>query len=308
MAHGHDHASQNERRLFWVAVVTGAFMVVEAVGGALAGSLALIADAGHMLADVSGLVLAWFAFRVSRWPADRRRTYGFSRIQILVAFGNGLALFVIAAFVVFEAIRRFREPVEVLGGPMLVVAIAGLLVNIGAFAILHGADRNNLNLRGALLHVIGDLLGSVGAIAAAIIILTTGWSAADPLISILVAVIILRSAWFVVRDSAHILLEGAPTHLPIDELSDDLRANVPGVEDVHHVHIWSITQEQPMVTLHARIGSDIDAFAAVRDIKARLHSKFGIEHATVEIEQEDCADHKHAHGDEHAHDDKAHVH
>jgi cobalt-zinc-cadmium efflux system protein len=159
-----------------------------------------------------------------------------------------------------------------------------------------------------MIHVIGDLLGSAGAIAAAIVILVTGWAAADPLISILVAVIILRSAWFVVRDSAHILLEGAPTHLPIAELSDDLRANVPGVEDVHHVHIWSITQEQPMVTLHARVGSDVDAFVAVRDIKARLRAKFGIEHATVEIEQEDCADHKIAHAHEHAHDDKAHVH
>jgi cobalt-zinc-cadmium efflux system protein len=301
MAQEHDHAHQNERRLFWVAVVTGTFMVVEAIGGVLAGSLALLADAGHMLADVSGLVLAWFAFRVSRWPADGRRTYGFSRIQILVAFGNGLALFVIAGFVVFEAIRRFREPVEVLGGPMLIVAVAGLLVNIGAFAILHGADRNNLNLRGAMIHVIGDLLGSVGAIAAAVIIVVSGWTAADPLISIFVAVIILRSAWFVVGDSAHILLEGAPTTLPVDELCDDLRANVPGVVDVHHVHIWSITQEQPMVTLHARVGSDVDTFTAVREIKARLRSKFGIEHATIEIEQDDCADQRAAHAHDHAH-------
>jgi cobalt-zinc-cadmium efflux system protein len=220
-----------------------------------------------MLADVSGLVLAWFAFRVSRWPADRRRTYGFSRIQIL-------------------------------GGPMLIVAIAGLLVNIGAFAILHGADRANLNLRSAMIHVIGDLLGSAGAIAAAVVILATRWTAADPLISILVALIILRSAWFVVRDSTHILLEGAPTHLPIDELSADLRANVPGVREVHHVHLWSITQEQPMVTLHARIDSDADAFAAVREIKARLRSKFGVEHVTVEIEQEDCADQKTVHVDD----------
>jgi cobalt-zinc-cadmium efflux system protein len=295
MAHGHDHALQNERRLFWVAVVTGTFMIIEAIGGVLAGSLALIADAGHMLADVSGLVLAWFAFRVSRWPADGKRTYGFSRIQILVAFGNGLVLFLIAGFVVFEAIRRFREPVEVLGGPMLIVAIAGLLVNIGAFAILRGADRNNLNLRGAMIHVIGDLFGSVGAISAAVIILVSGWTAADPLISILVAVIILRSAWFVVRDSVHILLEGAPTDLPTAALSADLRANVPGVEDVHHVHVWSITQEQPMVTLHARVGRDADAFEAVRQIKARLRSKFGIEHATVEIEQADCADQRTAH-------------
>jgi cobalt-zinc-cadmium efflux system protein len=289
-SHDHDHARQNERRLFWVAVVTAAFMLVEAVGGLLAGSLALLADAGHMLADVVGLVLAWFAFRVSRWPADGRRTYGFDRVQILVAFGNGLALFVIAGFVIFEAIRRLNEPIEVLGGPMLAVAIAGLAINVGAYFILHGADRSNLNIRGAMIHVIGDLLGSAGAIAAAVIILATGWTLADPLVAILVAVIILRSAWFVVRDSAHILLEGAPVHLPIAEIGEDLRANVPGVEDIHHIHAWSITQERPMVTLHARVGPDVDGFAAVREIKARLRSEYGIEHATVEIEQDGCAD------------------
>jgi cobalt-zinc-cadmium efflux system protein len=294
-SHDHDHAHQNERRLFWVAVVTGTFMVVEAIGGVLAGSLALLADAGHMLADVTGLVLAWFAFRVSRWPADGRRTYGFDRIQILVAFGNGLALFVIAGFVVFEAIRRFSEPVEVLGGPMLIVALAGLAVNVGAYFILQGADRTNLNLRGAMIHVIGDLLGSVGAISAAVIILVTGWTAADPLVSILVALIILRSAWFVVRDSAHILLEGAPVNLTIAEIGEDLRENISGVEDIHHVHVWSITQERPMVTLHARVMPDVDGFTAVREIKARLRSQYGIEHATVEIEQDDCADRGAAH-------------
>jgi cobalt-zinc-cadmium efflux system protein len=289
--HGaHGHIGQGERRLFWVAVVTGTFMLVEAIGGLLAGSLALIADAGHMLADVTGLVLAWFAFRVSRWPADGRRTYGFSRLQILVAFGNGLALFVIAGFVIVEAVRRLGEPVEVLGGPMLAVAIVGLVVNIGAFLILHGADRTNLNIRAATLHVVGDLLGSVGAIAAAAVVLATGWTAADPVAAMLVAAIILRSAWFVVRDSAHILLEGAPLELPISEIAADLRANVAGIEDIHHLHVWSITQEQPMVTLHATIDRDADAFAAVRAIKTRLRSRFGIEHATVEVEKDGCAD------------------
>ena len=302
-SHGHDHDhGQNERRLFWVAVATGAFMLIEAVAGLLTGSLALLADAGHMLADVVGLVLAWFAFRVARWPADGRRTYGFDRVQILVAFGNGLALFAIAGFIVYEAIRRLSNPVEVLGGPMLVVAVAGLLVNIGAYFILHGADRDNLNMRGAMVHVLGDLLGSAGAILAALIILTTDWMPADPLLSILVAIIVLRSAYFVVRDSAHILVEGAPVDLAANEIADDLKANVAGVEDIHHVHIWSITQKQPMATLHARIDTKADAFAVVRAIKERLHDKYGIVHATVEIEVDDCADPAHAtHGKAHVH-------
>jgi cobalt-zinc-cadmium efflux system protein len=249
-------------------------------------------------------VLAWFAFRVARWPADWRRTYGFDRLQILVAFGNGLALFAIAGFIIYEAIRRLSEPVEVLGGPMLVVAAAGLLVNVAAYFILHGGDRDNLNMRGALVHVLGDLLGSAGAIVAAIIILTTGWTAADPLLSILVAIIVLRSAYFVVRDSAHILLEGAPVDLAANEIADDLKASIAGVEDVHHVHIWSITQKQPMATMHARIEAHADAMMIVRAIKERLHEKYGIVHATVEIEIDDCADPAHRT----AHDHAAHAH
>ncbi len=305
-SHGHDHRhDQNERRLFWVAVATGAFMLIEAIAGVLIGSLALVADAGHMLADVVGLVLAWFAFRVARWPADRRRTYGFDRLQILVAFGNGLALFAIAAFIVVEAIRRLNNPVEVLGGPMLVVAAVGLLVNAGAYLILHGADRENLNMRGAMVHVLGDLLGSAGAIVAALIILLTGWTQADPLLSVLVAIIVLRSAYFVVRESAHILLEGAPVDLAANEIADDLKANVAGVEDVHHVHIWSITQKQPMATLHARIETDADGMVIVRAIKERLHGKYGIVHATVEIEVDDCADKSTSHK---THDHPAHAH
>ncbi len=261
-------------------------MVVEAAGGLIAGSLALLADAGHMLADFVGLFLAWLAFRFSHWPADRKRTYGFERMQVLVAFGNGLALFAIAGVIIVEAIRRLAEPEPVLGGVMLAVAIAGLLVNIGMFFVLHGADRENLNVRGAMVHVLGDLFGSAGAIAAALVILATGWTPADPLISVLVAVIILRSAWHVVRDSAHILLEGAPSNLSTSEIETDLQKNVPDVEDIHHVHAWSITQERPMVTLHARICETADIDGTVVAIKTRLKARFGVTHATVEIERD----------------------
>ncbi len=302
---GHDHGhGDNEHRLFWAALITGGFMVVEAAGGLFAGSLALLADAGHMLTDFAGLSLAWLAFRFSHWPADGRRTYGFERLQVLVAFGNGLVLFIIAGGIVVEAARRLMTPEPVLGGTMLAIAIVGLLVNIGMFLLLHGGNRDNLNMRGALVHVMGDLLGSVGAIAAALVIMATGWTPADPLISVLVAVIILRSAWHVVRDSAHILLEAAPTDLSIADLASDLQKAVPDVEDVHHVHAWSITEERPMVTLHARICETADVDRTVVAIKSRLKARFGIDHATIEVERGDCSDrhvapmpetHRHAH-------------
>ncbi len=300
---GHSHGD-NERRLFWAALMTGGFMLVEAAGGLVAGSLALLADAGHMLTDFAGLGLAWLAFRFSHWPADGRRTYGFERLQVLVAFGNGLVLFIIAGGIVVEAALRLMAPEPVMGGTMLVIAGVGLLVNVGMFLLLHGGDRDNLNMRGALVHVMGDLLGSVGAMVAAAIIMSTGWTQADPLISVLVAVIILRSAWHVVRDSAHILLEAAPADLSIADVRTDLQAAIADVEDVHHVHAWSITQERPMVTLHARICETADVDRTVVAIKTRLKARFGIDHATVEIERGDCSDrhvspmpetHQHAH-------------
>jgi cobalt-zinc-cadmium efflux system protein len=281
------------------ASLTGLFMVAEVIGGVISGSLALLADAAHMLADFAALVLAWLAFRFSRWPADRARTYGFDRLQVLVAYSSGLSMFVIAGFILLEAVQRLREPAPLLAGTMLAIAAIGLLVNIVVFAILHGADRENLNVRAAAIHVLGDLLGSIGAIAAAVIILWTGWLPADPLISVLVAALILRSAWMIVRDSGHILIEGAPIGVAPSEIEADLEANVAEVEDVHHVHAWSITQERPIVTLHARLCHGRQADAAIHAIKQRLHERFGVTHATVEIELADCADHppqKHAHG------------
>jgi cobalt-zinc-cadmium efflux system protein len=298
-AHAHGHSHRNERRMLLAASLTGVFMVAEVIGGVLSGSLALLADAGHMLADFAALVLAWLAFRFSRWPADRERTYGFDRLQVLVAYSSGLSMFAIAGFIVLEAVDRLRDPAPLLAGTMLAVAVAGLLVNIVVFTILHGADRENLNVRAAAIHVLGDLLGSIGAIIAAIVILQTGWLAADALISILVAVLILRSAWMIVRDSGHILIEGAPVGVAPSEIEADLEANVPEIEDVHHVHAWSITQERPIVTLHARLCEGREADAAIHAIKQRLHEKFGVTHATVEIELADCSDHsarKHAHG------------
>src|SRR5919106_6791085 len=214
-SHKHDRGpgathANNERRMGLAAGLTGGFMVAEVVGGIVAGSLALLADAGHMLTDFASLALAWFGFRLSRRPADWKRTYGFDRFQVLVAFANGLALFAIAAWIIYEGIARLMTTPAVSGGIMVVVAVLGLLVNVAAFLLLQGADRENLNVRGAAIHVLGDLLGSVAALAAGAVILLTGWTPIDPLLSLVVAAIIVRSGWRVVADAGHILLEGAP--------------------------------------------------------------------------------------------------
>ena len=297
-AHGHHHHhGANERSAGFAAALTGGFMLVEIVGGIMAGSLALLADAGHMLTDFASLSLAWFAFRLTRQPADWRRTYGFDRFAVLVAFVNGIALFAIAAWIGVEAWQRLSSPVEVQGATMLWVAGAGLAVNVIVFFILRGGDESNLNIRAAALHVVGDLLGSVAAVVAAIVILTTGWTPIDPLLSIVVGLIVLRSAWRVVAESGHILLEGSPEHFDSRAIGDDLREALPYILDVHHVHAWSISQERPMVTLHACVTGNTDATVAVREIKRRLRQDFKITHATIEIEYDgacgdDTATHK----------------
>jgi cobalt-zinc-cadmium efflux system protein len=289
--HDHHHAlGVNERSVGLAGLLTGGFMVAEIVGGVLAGSLALLADAGHMLTDCASLALAWLGFRLTRRPADWRRTYGFDRFAVLVAFVNGIALFAIAAWIIVEAVQRLNAPVTVLGGPMLWIAAAGLAVNVLAFLVLRTGDKDNLNIRAAVLHVIGDLLGSVAAVIAALVILATGWMPIDPLLSMVVALIILRSAWRVVADSGHILLEASPPGVDSRTLRDHLRSALPFVLDVHHVHAWSISQERPMVTLHASIAATTDSAVAVREIKRQLAQHFRITHATIEIEYDACGD------------------
>ena len=288
--HRHDPVADGERRIVWVLVLTVVFMVVEAIGGWLSGSLALIADAGHMLSDAAALGLAWAAFRVARRPSDPKRSYGYHRLQIIAAFANGLALFAIAAWILVEAIARLREPVPVLGGPMLAVAIAGLAANLIAFFVLRTGDLTNLNVRAALLHVLGDLLGSAGAIVAAVVILATGWTPIDPILSVLLTALILRGAWDVTRRAGHVLMEGTPDGFDAAALRADLIAVVPGVTDVHHVHAWMLTAERPLVTLHVRLAASADAHAALAAIKLRLKDRFGFAHSTVQIDPADCLD------------------
>ena len=287
---GHVHAGTDKSRVLIAASLTGGFMIIEALAGWLTGSLALVADAGHMLTDTISLGLAWYAFRISGRAGTASLTYGFERVKTLVAYTNGVTIFAVALWIGYEAVTRFIQPTPVLAGPMLWVALAGLVVNALCFYVLHGGDRESLNMRGAILHVMGDLLGSVAAIAAALIILTTGWMPADPILSVLVAVLILWTAWSLMRDAAHVLLEGAPPELDRDSVAADLVANVSGVREIHHMHLWSLDGTRTMVTLHACLAEGTDANLAVREVKARLASKFRITHATVEPEYGECAD------------------
>jgi cobalt-zinc-cadmium efflux system protein len=283
MAHEHSHAA-NRGRVFWALVLTATFMVAEAVGGLLSGSLALIADAGHMLTDCVSLTLAWIAFRIADRKPDIKRSYGYQRFQVLAAFVNGISLFLIAIWITYEAVERIAEPVHVLAGPMLVIAVLGLLVNIVSFAILQSGNRDNLNIRGAALHVMGDLLGSVAAIVAALVIMTTGWMPIDPILSVVVALLVLRAALSIIRKSGHILLEGTPENVDPADLSEKLVCQVPGVLEIHHVHIWSLTGEKPVLTMHAVVETGIDHDDALRAIRTALADDFKIAHATIQVE------------------------
>ena len=288
-SHDHSHAS-NERRVFWAMLLTGGFMVVEAIGGVMSNSLALISDAGHMLADFAALALAWFAFRLARRKPDLSRSYGYHRFQVLAAFVNGLALFVIAALITVEAMERLEDPSKVLAGPMLVIASLGLVVNMVSFLILHGGDRDNLNIRGAALHVMGDVLGSIAAIVAALVIMWTGWMPIDPILSVVVTLLILRAAYSIVRRSGHILLEGTPENVDPADLKDKLKAAVPQLADIHHVHIWSLTSERPVITLHAVLVDGAQQDESLVAIHHALEELFGLSHATVQIENAHCPD------------------
>ncbi len=291
MSADHAHTEGNVKRLQIALLLTGTFMIVEVIGGILSGSLALLADAGHMLTDTMALALAALAFRVSSRPADSKRSYGYQRFQILAAFINGLTLLVVVGWILFEAVRRLMSPPEVMGPMMLAVASAGLLVNIFAFIVLHGGDKENMNIQGAALHVAGDLLGSIAAIVAAIVIIYTAWMPIDPILSILVALLILRSAWHLLKRSAHILLEGAPEWLDQDRMQKRLIERIPAVNSIHHVHVWGLTPQHLMLTMHVALTDNPpEPTAVVRRVKNVLREDFGISHSTIEIETDDCAD------------------
>jgi cobalt-zinc-cadmium efflux system protein len=294
--HGHSHIHEgnerNLRRVLIALVLTGLFMIVEIVGGIISGSLALLADAGHMLTDTMALALAAMAFHVSKRPPDGKLTFGYQRFQILAAFVNGLSLLAIVGWILFEAIKRFINPNEILGETMLVVAAAGLLVNLISFAVLHTGDQENLNIRGAALHVAGDLLGSVAAIVAALVIIYTGWTLIDPILSVAVAALIMKSAWSLVKRSAHILLEGAPEWLDVPAMQERVVAGVPGVGEIHHVHIWGLTPQELILTMHMSIADGVASQSdVIRDTKQFMKDEYGIAHSTIEVDIDGCSDH-----------------
>nr|WP_294867477.1 cation diffusion facilitator family transporter [uncultured Pseudogulbenkiania sp.] len=288
--HHHDHAhvptvgDDNQRKVLIAFLATFAFMVVEVAGGLLSGSLALLADAGHMLTDAAALALAYGAFRFGKRAADAKRTFGYLRFEVIAALINAITLFVIVLWIVIEAIDRFRHPGAVLAGPMFGVATIGLLVNLLVFWILSRGDSEHVNIRGAVLHVLGDLLGSVAAIAAAVVIYFTGWTPIDPLLSVFVALLILYSAWSLLRHSLHILLEGAPEHAQPDAIASHLRQTVPELANVRHVHVWSITSGRVLATLHVEPRAEADPRRLVQAVEVELVARFGIAHATVAID------------------------
>jgi cobalt-zinc-cadmium efflux system protein len=266
-------------------VVLGAFTLVEGMGGWWSRSIALLAEAAHMLADCGSLMLAVLAIRISRRPASASRTYGHRRYQPLAAYTNGLLLLAITVLVVIEAVQRLLSPPPVNGSLMLAVAIAGGVANLAALLILSGA--RSLNEQGARAHVLSDLLGSVAATVAALAILLFGWLPADPLLSLVVSILIFRSGWQLTTDSAHILLEGSPTGFDTRAVERELAA-LPDVKSVHHIHAWSLTGEAVMVTLHAQIKEGADGDAALTGVTEFLFRRFGVDHATVQIEEGAC--------------------
>jgi cobalt-zinc-cadmium efflux system protein len=282
--HNHDHGRGADRRALAITfVLTAVFTVAEVVGGLVTGSLALLADAGHMLSDALSLGVALFAVWLAGRPSTPNRSFGYKRAEILAALFNGATLVAISVWIFIEVYHRFREPPEILGGWMLVVAAVGLVVNVAGAAILSRSGGESLNLQGALRHVVADILGSVGAIAAALVILTTGWYYADPIISALIGLLVLGSSWKLLRDSTNVLLEGTPRGIDADEVGRSMAAS-EGVQEVHDLHIWTITSGFPALAAHVLVGRDENCHARRRDIEELLAREYGIEHTTLQVD------------------------
>lgn len=289
MSHNHTH---NNWRLTTAFFVTLTFMFVEVVGGLLSGSLALLADAAHMATDAAALGLAlWAAWR-AHTPANEVHSYGYRRHQTLAAFINGFTLLLLVGWIIIEAIQRLLSPQPIAVGIMLLIGLLGLGANIVVFMILHQKDAN-VNIRAAAAHVLGDLLGSIGAVVAAIIIYFSGWLAADPLLSILIALLILRTALRLVRETGHVLLEGIPPGFDQARLESELPQAVPDIVDVHHIHAWALTPDKPFfLTMHATIKEEADADNVLRHAREYVQTMFEIDHVTIQIERRVCPDHK----------------
>ena len=284
MSHVHDHARLESRRALAVALALSAsYTVVEVVGGLLTGSLALLADAVHMLSDNVALVLALVAVWLATRPETPERTYGYKRAEVLAALANGVLLVALAIWIFVEAVMRLRGPGDVLGGWMLLVALLGIAVNLAAGLVLAGARSGSINVEAAFRHVFADLLGSVGVAVAAVVIVTTDWVEADAVVSILIGVLVLASAWSIVRDSTGILLESTPRGLDADALGRRL-AGAPGVVEVHDLHVWTITSGFPALSAHVLVPPGEDCHRRRRELERLLRDEFGIEHTTLQVD------------------------
>jgi cobalt-zinc-cadmium efflux system protein len=281
--HSHDPRAANRRALGLALAITAAFTVVEVVGGVLTGSLAVLADAVHMLSDNLSLALALFASWLASRPATTKRTYGYERAEVLAALANGVLLVALAVWIFVAAARRLADPPEVLGGWMLIIAVVGVCVNVAAAAVLWRSREHSLNVDAALRHVGADLLGSVGIGIAAIVVLATGWLEADPVVSILIGILVLASSWGILRDATSILLEAAPKGLDMRSLGARL-ANAPGVVEVHDLHVWTITSGFPALSAHVLVSAGEDCHQRRRELERLLHDEFGIEHTTLQVE------------------------
>ena len=284
MAHDHDHARVDSRRALAIALVlTAGFTVVEVVGGIAAGSLAVLADAVHMLSDNVAIALSLVAVWLAAKPSTPERTYGYKRAEVLAALANGALLVALAIWIFVESIMRFRDPGDPLGGWMLAIALLGLCVNLASGAVLARARRGSLNVEAALRHVAADVLGSIGVAVAAVVILTTGWDQADPVVSLVIGVLVLASAWSILRDSTEILLESTPRGLDVDALGRRL-AGAPGVVEVHDLHVWTITSGFTALSAHVLVRPGEDCHGRRRELERMVHDEFGIEHTTLQVD------------------------
>lgn len=289
---GHDHAGHghaasvtagNERRIRNVFFLTFGYAIVQAVGGWWSGSLALIADSGHMVSDAAALLLALIAYRVAARSPDPERTYGFHRVRVLAALANGASLLLLVAWISWEAAGRLFNPTEVMAGPMLAIAAVGMIINITGVLILNAGNKKDSNLQGAFLHVVGDLLGSVAAIAAAIGILYTGWSLLDPILSVLVSLLVVRSAWRLVSESIRVLLQAVPRGLDARAAEAEV-AKLPGVAETGHFHAWTLTDQSVVATIHVTAEEGTDPLTLPPLVAGHLAKLFSIDHVTVQVD------------------------
>jgi len=287
--HEHDVRAGSARALGLALALTAGYTVVEVVAGVLTGSLALLADAAHMLSDNVSIALALFAVWLARRPSTPERTYGYKRAEVLAALVNGLTLVALSIWIFVEAYRRLDDPPDVLGGWMLVVGLVGIGVNLAGGAILFRARAGSLNVEAAFRHVLADLLGSIGVVVAAAIILATGWLEADPVASVLIGALVLASSWSILRDSTSILLEAAPKGIDTRAVGDRL-ARAPGVVEVHDLHIWTITSGFPALSAHVLVGRGEDCHGRRRELEQLLRREFGIEHTTLQVDHASAPD------------------